>query len=105
MIKPLVAGILGLVISGLFVFMGWLDGWIYFAVLVTAALLLVNQNFTLFPIGITGMLSIGVFTKLNWMDPIIFFSLFIVSVLILAQQIVSRQLDIGHGGTGQSGSK
>ena len=105
MIKALVTGIIGLLIAALFVLMGWLDGWIYFAVLVNAALLLVNQNFTLFPIGITGMLSVGVFTKLTWMDPIIFFSLFIVSALILAQQIVSRQLDIGHGGTGQSGSK
>lgn len=105
MIKALIAGILGLVIAGLFVLMGWLDGWIYFAVLVNAALLLVNQNFTLFPIGVTGMLSVGVFTKLAWMDPIIFFSIFIISALILAQQIVSRQLDIGHGGTGDSGSK
>lgn len=98
MIKPLIMSILGLVVAGLFSFMGWLDSWVFFAVLVVSALLLVNQNFSLVPVGLTGMLSIGVFTKLNWMDPIIFFSLFIVSVLILSQQIVARQLDTGTGG-------
>lgn len=105
MIKPLIMGVFGLVISGLFVAMGWLDGWIYFSVLVTGALLIVNQSWNLFPIGITGMFSLGVFTKLSWLDPFIYFSIFIISVIIVAQQIVSRQLDIGHGSSGTSGGK
>lgn len=105
MIKPIIMGVFGLVIAGLFVAMGWLDGWIYFSVLVMGALLVVNQSWSLFPIGIIGMFSLGVFTKLSWLDPFIFFSVFIVSVIIVAQQIVSRQLDIGHGTSGTGGGK
>jgi len=103
--KGIVSGIIGLVTSGLFVIMGWLDAWIYFAVVVVAALIIVNQNYTLFPVGIVGMLGSGIFTKMGWLDPIIFFSALIMASLILAQQIVAHQLDIGHGSSGTSGGK
>lgn len=103
--KSLISGVVGLFTAGLFVLMGWLDVWIYFAVIVMGALIIVNQNYTLFPVGVVGMLGSGIFTKMGWLDPIIFFSALILSALILSQQIVSRQLDIGHGSSGTPGGK
>lgn len=103
--KSLVSGMMGLLFAGIFVIMGWLDGWIFFGVVVLAAMLILNQNFTLFPVGIIGMLGAGVFTKIGWLDPIIFFSALILSAIGLAQQIVSKQFDIGHGSSGTSGGK
>lgn len=98
--KSLVSGFVGIGFAGIFVYMTWLDVWIFFAVCVSGALLLVNQNFTLFPVGIVGMLFSGAFTKMGWLDPIVFFSAFVVSALVLAQQIVMRQWDTGHGSSG-----
>ena len=101
--KSFVSGFIGITFAGIFMIMTWIDTWIFFSLIILGALLVVNQNYTLFPVGLAGMLSVGVFTKIGWMDPILFFSAFIVSALILAQQIVSRQFDIGHGSSGQGG--
>ena len=101
--KSLISGVVGIAFAGIFMMMGWMDAWIFFTMVVIGSLLLVNQNYTLFPVGIVGMMSTGMFTKIGWLDPIIFFSALILSALILAQQIVSRQFDIGHGSSGQGG--
>jgi len=103
--KSLVSGFVGIVFAGIFTVMAWLDTWIFFAVVVMGALLVVNQNYTLFPVGIVGMMATGIFTKIGWLDPIVFFSALIISAIILAQQIVSRQFDIGHGTSGTGGGK
>lgn len=99
-VTPIIMSIIGLVVGGFFVILAWLDGWIYFSVLVVAMLLIINQNFGLVPIGIAGMLSTGVFTKLGWLDPVIYFSAFILTSLVLAQRIVSGQFDAGGGAEG-----
>jgi len=93
--KSLISGVVGIAFTGVFMMMGWMDAWIFFAMVIVGALLLVNQNYTLFPVGIIGMMSTGMFTKIGWLDPIIFFSALVISSLILAQQIVSRQFDGG----------
>lgn len=105
MIKGLIMGIIGFIVAGLFVVMGWLDGWIYFGMIIVGAELIISQSWTLFPVGSVGMLSAGTFTKLGWIDPFIFFSVLIVVVVILAQNIVKSQYDIGHGTSGTSGGK
>lgn len=93
---PIIMSMVGLMVGAFFVIMQWLDGWIYFSVLVVGMLLIINQNFGLVPIGMTGMFSSGVFTKMGWLDPIVYFSAFILAVLILAQQIVTRQMGAGE---------
>lgn len=90
---PIIMSMVGFMVAGFFVIMGWLDGWIFFSIIIVGMLLIINENFGLVPIGMTGMFSSGVFTKLGWLDPIIFFSAFVLAVLVLAQQIVSRQTD------------
>lgn len=92
-VTPLIMSMIGLFIGGLFVILTWLDGWIYFSVIVVSLLLIVNQNFGLVPIGMIGMMGSGIFTKMGWLDPFVYFSVFIISVLVLSQQIVSRQMD------------
>lgn len=98
MIIALIISMVGLIISALFMILGWLDSWIYFSILIVAALCLVDEAYNLLPISIVGMLSLGTFTKISWIDPVIFFSIFIVTALILAQKIVAKQMNTGGDG-------